>query len=342
MNIFWNRSERRLRALWRILLQSIVMFFLSGIMSFAVILGMFFVPGGAGTVLNRTDMYHALLNYFMINPYASLIIMLASFLVIFVSIRLAARILDHRPFAAFGFHFNRQWWLDFLFGLGLGAVLMTIIFTIEWGIGWVIILPENEPIGTSLFILMLIGLVKFILVGIQEELISRGYHLVNLAEGLNLPTIGRRTAAWLAFFLSSVVFGLLHLGNPHVSIASILNLCIAGVLLGLPYLLTGELALSIGVHITWNYFQGFIYGFPVSGIPTSNSLILIQQSGPSLMTGGAFGPEGGLVSVIVMALGIGLSILWVRATRGRLSLNERIGVYTTRKPQAISNEQLPE
>ncbi len=342
MSIFWNRSERRLRALWRLLVQFISMFVLSGIMSFMVLLILVVIPGAARFILEQKDTYSLLMDNFRKNPYIGLFIILLSCLVIFFSVWLAARFLDHRGLADLGFHFNRRWWLDLLFGLALGAGMMSAIFGVEWATGWVAVLPQSEAAGSSLILAMTLGLLKFILVGIQEETFSRGYQLVNLAEGLNLSRIGRRAAVWMAFFLSSVVFGMLHLGNPNVSIVSLLNLCFAGALLGLPYLLTGELALSIGVHITWNYFQGYIFGFPVSGLPTTTALIQIRQSGPALWTGSAFGPEGGLVSVIMMALGIGLIILWVRATRGRVKLDERIGVYSTNAPQPISNVLAPE
>ena len=337
MNIFWNRNESRLRAFWRLVLQSILMFIFSGVTSLIVVLVVFYAPGGAAATLQRTDMYDALMEYFMQNPYASLMIILASFVAVFFSIWLAARLFDKRPMADFGFHLNRKWWLDFAFGLGLGALLMAIVFGVEWAAGWVTVLPQTEKMGVSMLLALFIGLMKFILVGIQEEMVSRGYHLVNLAEGLS--GIGRRTAVWLAFILSSIVFGLLHLGNPNVSIVSTINLCIAGILLGLPYILTGELALSIGLHITWNFFQGFVFGFPVSGLPSSNSLILIQQGGPSLWTGGSFGPEGGLLGLITMILGMILIFLWVKGRHGRAALAERIGVYSQNLPQVISSTQ---
>lgn len=342
MNFFWNRSERRLRAFWRLLLQSIVMFALSGVISAVVIITMFLIPGGASAVLDRTDMYVALLEYYSVNPFASLIIMLASFLAVAISVGIAARIFDRRPLAAYGFNFNCVWWLDLVFGLGLGAFLLAVIFVIEWAFGWIVILPRSEQVIPALPLVMVMGLLKFILVGVQEELISRGYHLVNIAEGLANSTIGRRNAIWLAYLLSSLIFGLLHLGNPNMSFLSTLNLCLAGLFLGLPFILTGELALSIGLHITWNYFQGFIFGFPVSGLPSYGSLILIQQGGPTLWAGGSFGPEGGLLSIMMMLLGAGLVILWVKRTRGKVALDEGIGEYGGRTSQDISRVISPE
>src|SRR5262249_8892069 len=88
-----------------------------------------------------------------------------------------------------------------------------------------------------------------------------------------------------------------------------------GLLLSLPVLWTGRLALSIGLHIGWNFFEGSVYGFPVSGELQSTHLISIAQRGPVLWTGGAFGPEGGLVSTLWMAVDLVLIASWVRFRR---------------------------
>jgi hypothetical protein len=81
-------------------------------------------------------------------------------------------------------------------------------------------------------------------------------------------------------------------------------------LLGLGYVLTGELVLPIGVHVAWNFFEGNLYGFPISGSMTS--ILAINQHGPDTVTGGAFGPEGGLLGVGAILLGILATVAWAR------------------------------
>jgi hypothetical protein len=93
-------------------------------------------------------------------------------------------------------------------------------------------------------------------------------------------------------------------------------------------LLTGELAIPIGVHITWNFFQGNVFGFPVSGSDFSiATFISIEQGGPGLWTGGVFGPEAGLLGLAAILLGGALTIVWVRWRNGQARLRAELAKY---------------
>ena len=200
---------------------------------------------------------------------------------------------------------------------------MTGIFMTEWAAGWVTVVGmwRVDPTNRSLAQALVAPLVLFLAVGIQEELLFRGYLLRNLAEGLRFRAQNGALPNLAAWLLSSAVFGLAHAANPNASLASTSNLVFAGLFLGLGYVLTGELAISIGLHVTWNLFQGSVFGFPVSGTQFSRTTVIaISQSGPELWTGGAFGPEAGLVGLVAGAAGALLILAWVRWRRGMIAL----------------------
>ena len=249
-----------------------------------------------------------------------------------LSVWLAGRFFDRRPFSDFGFRITSDWWKDFWFGIGLGGILITAIFFLELAAGWVRpvrFLVTNIP-NLSFLPAILIPLIIFIMVGFYEELLSRGYQLTNLAEGLTGKYIKPETAILLACLISSAFFGLFHAFNPNATLFSTLNICLAGIFLATGFLLTGELAIPIGLHISWNFFQGNVFGFPVSGADfRSATLIQIQQSGPPWLTGGAFGPEGGFLGILSNLLGILLIIFWVKERTGHVRLHKAISLSPT-------------
>jgi hypothetical protein len=100
-------------------------------------------------------------------------------------------------------------------------------------------------------------------------------------------------------------------GNPHATWISAVGIFVAGLFLALGYLCTGQLWLSIGLHIGWNFFEGVVFGFPVSGT-TSYPLLRVQVSGPAAWTGGAFGPEAGLIVLPALLIGALLVSLYAR------------------------------
>jgi hypothetical protein len=117
---------------------------------------------------------------------------------------------------------------------------------------------------------------------------------------------------------------------------------LAGILLALPYVLTGELAISIGLHLAWNFFQGTVYGFPVSGSQPSRRLLILEQSGPELWTGGAFGPEGGLLGIVATLVGCVLVLGWVQFRYRRLALDVALARYNPRRTDLAPYDLLAE
>jgi uncharacterized protein len=327
--IFWNKEEKRLRAFWRLGLHTTVLFVLTSFFTLALLFinVIFDLIGGTRlqNVLAATDPMAI-----MEAPWiGTVIIPAATFLAVLLTTFMAGKWVDRRQFREFGIVFNKKWWVDFAFGLGLGAFLIGMIFLFGWATGNVRItgyfLPFNEELSFASGFLQSLSL--FLFVGVYEEVLSRGYHLINLAEGLNTKFIEKRWALILALLVSSLVFGLLHMGNPNASLISTLNISLAGVFLGLGMVLTGSLAIPIGLHITWNLFQGNVFGFPVSGINTGATIIATESVGQQWLTGGAFGPEAGVLGLAAMVIGSVLTLVWIHR-KGRLTLRGALAEYS--------------
>jgi membrane protease YdiL (CAAX protease family) len=245
---------------------------------------------------------------------------------------LLARFIDRRSFADYGFHISRGWWLDFGVGLLLGTLLVSGIFLVEYQAGWVSVRASPDSSSPlALATVLLVSLLVYVAVGLNEELTFRGYELRNLAEGLAGRRVSPRLAVVLALGISATAFGLSHLGNNNASAVSTANIVLGGLAFGLPYVLTGELALPLGLHISWNFCQGTVYGLRVSGHSPIRPMLVVEQGGPGLWTGGDFGPEAGLLTVGAIVLGCALGTLWIAWRRKRLAMHEQLAVYEPRR-----------
>ena len=227
---------------------------------------------------------------------------LAECFAITISVFYSRRFFDKRSFASLGLSLNPTWVKDIFAGVGIAAGMMGLIFTIAYFLKWINIISFSwETDGVPMAVEQtVIWLIIFIIIGWQEELLSRGYHLQNLADGINLT--------W-GVIIASLAFAILHIFNPGASWISTFGIFLAGLFLSLGYILTKQLWLPIGMHIGWNFFEGVIFGFPVSGISTYK-LALIQVSGPKSWMGAGFGPEAGLVLYPALLLGVILMFLY--------------------------------
>lgn len=313
LRLFWNPEEKRLAMVWRLIIQLILMFVLAlplGYLQFYLLQSEMQPAPGVLIALNLLSVLTTLLGFMG-------------------SIWLTGRLFGRRKFADFGIHFSRNWWTDLGFGMLLGAVLMALIFLIEYAAGWITITDAfHDPTSQYPFwVGFLLQLLFFVNVGIYEEFFSRGFHLKNLSEGFNVfRRINPQTAILISLLLSSAFFGLLHAGNPNATWVSSFNIFLAGIFLAMGFILTGELAIPIGVHITWNFFQGNVFGFPVSGTNAGATLIAIEQKGPQLFTGGPFGPEAGLIGIAAIILGSVLTVLYVKMRYGKAALFSNLAV----------------
>jgi membrane protease YdiL (CAAX protease family) len=310
VKILWNENEDRLRALWRL-----------------VVLLLLWLTATIILLLLASVVASTLFNYSVDDSVSFELVI--GFVGTLLAVWLTGWGLDRRPFTDFGLRINKTWWIDFGFGLFLGGFLIALVFLIEFAAGWVKItetfVTSAPDTNFSLAFTSSIGI--FILVSIQEELLFRGYIFTNLAEGFNWQRIGPRWAMIIATLLTASIFSLMHLGNNHASLNSTISVFLGGIILTLGYLLTGELALSIGFHTTWNAFQNSVFGFPVSGEMVSTAALLrIRQAGPTMWVGDAFGLESGLLAIGAVLLGCLLILLWVRLRCGRVRLSTSIAM----------------
>lgn len=243
------------------------------------------------------------------NRFATVLVEIALAIGILLSTWVCRRLLDRRSFASLGFRVDRLALGDLAWGTFMGAVLFVGIFAVEWAAGWLTVTSLHWETATVDVIATSLALssVYYVGVGVMEEVMSRGYMLQALEDD-------RGTV--VAVIVSSIVFGLLHGGNPNATPLAVFNLCVIGVLFAYGYLVTRQLWLPIALHFSWNFFQGPIFGLPVSGMRRGD-LWTTQVSGPDWITGGAFGPEGGALVLAGIAVLWGLTWVWGRL-RGRM------------------------
>lgn len=136
---------------------------------------------------------------------------------------------------------------------------------------------------------------------IHEELLFRGYALQKLAV---------RWPRFAVVFVAAV-FAALHLGNHSITLIAVANIFVAGVLLGLTWLVTRRLWFAIGLHLVWNLLSGPVLGYNVSGYISETTVWRTVGTGPLILTGGGFGIEGSIWMLAIESIAVGLVCWWM-------------------------------
>ncbi|BDU78773.1 CPBP family glutamic-type intramembrane protease [Mesoterricola sediminis] len=213
-------------------------------------------------------------------------------LVLLVLLLLLSRLflaLEGRKLASLGLALGRPWFRSLGAGLGIGAGVIGASALLLWAAGGC-----RPAFNAGASPGAVAGGLLFLLVpGINEELTYRGY---------SFQRVLRRLGRWPALLLLSALFALDHRANPNLAPGAtwlpLVNIGLAGLLLGLAYLRTGSLAMPIGIHLGWNWAQGPLLGFAVSGQDAAGLLLPRLQPKPAWLTGGGFGLEGSVLCTI--------------------------------------------
>jgi membrane protease YdiL (CAAX protease family) len=237
--VFWNASQARLRAGWRLAIQLVLN---AGL----YLLGLSLLRPLSD--LTDTD-----------SSWATVILALTMVGATLFAVSFTGRIVDRRQFSDFGLHLSRgPWWADFAFGLTLGIVLPLGLAFVGLAMG----LVRFEPAFTSGFPGLSFGLAVLLLalvylcVGTFEE-VGRAYHLRNLFEG-TAHRLGTENAAVLAVIGASVISVLMHLGNGNLTF--LIFVLLATAIKGLSYLLTGRVGIALSYHAAWDFTMATVFG----------------------------------------------------------------------------------
>ncbi|HET7842273.1 MAG TPA: CPBP family intramembrane glutamic endopeptidase [Terriglobia bacterium] len=271
-------ASGRLRPVWRFFLSTLLVIFLY------LFIGTFL--GVLAQVLGLN--FNLFASLFVVN-----LLVLAALLGLF---KLFCLYVDEKPLAFVGLAFRGRWKFELAIGFVLGVVMILAVAGLERAFGaadfsWS---PLGEGQAQKIAIWAFYSFVMFSVAGISEELSFRGYPFQRLADSIG-------PAGATAVF--SALFGLVHLGNTSHTWISTCNTMLVGVTFAVAYFRTRALWLPVGLHVSWNLVQGYVLGLPVSGINLPASLARPQLHGAEILTGGSYGPEGGVLATAVILIG---------------------------------------
>jgi len=223
-----------------------------------------------------------------IGPLGMCVVAVFQFGGMFLILWIFRKFIDKETITSLGFTYN-GFKRDLLSGLIFGTVFISVGYLFLSVLGNISVSDIQWPIEH-----LVLNLIFFTIVAFNEEIMVRGYILNNLMQSMN---------KYIALSISSIIFVIIHLGNANLSLSALINLFLAGIILGIYYIHKQNLWFPIGMHLTWNYFQGPVFGFVVSGNET-HSIITQHMEGDFLITGGEFGFEGSVIASVLIVVGI--------------------------------------
>jgi uncharacterized protein len=228
--------------------------------------------------------------------------LVSAFILVYFILWLWVALVEKRPFWTMGYQLK-----DVIFQYARGFFIGTLMFAGSVGIlaaFGAVAFEQGDPsqVGFAALGGVLLVLFGWIIQGGAEEALIRGWAL---------PVIGARYKPWIGLLVSSIIFAVLHGLNPNLSAIALVNLALFGVFAGLYAMREGSLWGISALHSVWNWVQGNFFGFQVSGTDAGGgTLINLMETGEDWLTGGAFGPEGGLAVTAVLVFSIAVVLFW--------------------------------
>jgi CAAX protease family protein len=215
--------------------------------------------------------------------------------------------IERRPVSIYGLGDSRKL-SHFLAGLVWGIICLSLLIVTLWKTG-LLVFNGRLLFGGDVFRYGAIWLIGFLVVGMLEEYLTRGYLQYTLTRGLagiyewafKTPH-SKALGFWTSAIIFSILFGLGHSSNPGESPIGLLSAGTAAMVFCLSLWRTGSLWWAIGFHTSWDWGQSFLYGVPDSGTMVQHHLLATHPVGKPILSGGTTGPEGSIFIIAVLAL----------------------------------------
>lgn len=222
------------------------------------------------------------------------------FIPVLIPLFLWIKFYEKRSFSSLGFQFSKAI-QNYSKGIFYGGLMFCGAFALLYLLGFLefeIGTPALQ--GINFIFPSVLVFVGYIFQGGTEEIILRGWLM---------PVVGSKFKKWIGLVVSALIFSLLHGLNPGITALAVLNLFVFGIFIGLYAINEGSIWGVCGWHTIWNWLQGSFFGLEVSGNSGAPTIFNFKENGPDLITGGFFGPEGGLAVTIVLTIGIVFFVL---------------------------------
>ncbi|MGE5251960.1 MAG: lysostaphin resistance A-like protein [Bacteroidota bacterium] len=291
------RTGRRVTPIWAAIPLAFVFSYAAQFGALPVLVAVVILYGTSGTPLPLDRMSATEAGFWM----AAFLI--SAFALVYVLTGAWVLLYEKRPFRTLGYERGGS-----LKRYARGFLLGIVIFGVAAGIlaaAGAVAIEKGDPSkqGTAAIAGVLLVLAGWVVQGGAEELVTRGWAL---------PVIAVRSRPWLGLALSSLLFAAMHSLNENLSALALVNLALFGIFAGLYAMREGSLWGISALHAAWNWAEGNLFGFEVSGMQAGGGALWnLTGTGPDWLTGGMFGPEGGAAVSAALLIGIAV-VLWGR------------------------------